>query len=87
MTYETWRITYQSSEQAARAAYAEVERLQEIAARYQYLKDNCIQDVPATSEGPAYKRLIFTGPIYHDWRFALDHIGLDAAIDKVRKQI
>ena len=28
MTYETWRITYQSSEQAARAAYAECVRLQ-----------------------------------------------------------
>ena len=25
--YKAWRITYQSSEQAARAAYAEVERL------------------------------------------------------------
>ena len=28
MTYEAWRITYQSSEQAARAAYAECVRLQ-----------------------------------------------------------
>ena len=27
MTYEAWRITYQSSEQAARAAYAECARL------------------------------------------------------------
>ena len=27
MTYEAWRISYQSSEQAARAAYAECERL------------------------------------------------------------
>ena len=27
MTYEAWRITYQSSEQAARAAYAECVRL------------------------------------------------------------
>lgn len=28
MSYEAWRIGYQSSEQAARAAYAECERLQ-----------------------------------------------------------
>ena len=28
MTYEAWRISYQSSEQAARAAYAECARLQ-----------------------------------------------------------
>ena len=28
MTYETWRITYQSSEQATRAAYTECVRLQ-----------------------------------------------------------
>ena len=28
MTYEAWRISYQSSEQAARAAYAECVRLQ-----------------------------------------------------------
>ena len=28
MTYEVWRISYQSSEQAARAAYAECVRLQ-----------------------------------------------------------
>lgn len=27
MTYESWRISYQSSEQAARAAYAECVRL------------------------------------------------------------
>jgi len=27
MTYEAWRISYQSSEQAARAAYAECVRL------------------------------------------------------------
>ena len=27
MTYEAWRISYQSSEQAARAAYAECARL------------------------------------------------------------
>ena len=34
MTYEAWRIAYQSSEQAARAAYQEVERLRaELAAR------------------------------------------------------
>ncbi len=33
MTYEQWRISYQSSEQAARAAYAEVERLENIVLR------------------------------------------------------
>lgn len=27
MSYESWRISYQSSEQAARAAYAEIEKL------------------------------------------------------------
>jgi hypothetical protein len=27
MTYESWRISYQSSEQAARAAFGEAERL------------------------------------------------------------
>lgn len=27
MTYEAWRISYQSSEQAARSAYAEIKRL------------------------------------------------------------
>ena len=27
MTYESWRITFQSGEQAARSAYADVERL------------------------------------------------------------
>ena len=27
VSYEAWRISYQSSEQAARAAYAEIERL------------------------------------------------------------
>ena len=29
MTYEAWRISYQSSEQAARAAYAECVRLRD----------------------------------------------------------
>ena len=33
MTYEAWRISYQSSEQAARAAYAECARLQAKIAR------------------------------------------------------
>lgn len=28
MTYEAWRISFQDSEQAARAAYSEIERLQ-----------------------------------------------------------
>jgi len=30
MSYEAWRISYQSSEQAARAAYAEMMRLQKL---------------------------------------------------------
>lgn len=44
MSYEAWRITYQSSEQAARAAYAtiarltaEVEALRDDAERYRHL--------------------------------------------------
>lgn len=32
MSYESWRISFQSSEQAARAAYAEAEALREEAA-------------------------------------------------------
>lgn len=35
MTYESWRISFQSSEQAARAAYAESERLREAIAAIQ----------------------------------------------------
>lgn len=39
MTYEAWRITFQSSEQAARAAYAEVEKLRAEVAREAALRD------------------------------------------------
>lgn len=35
MTYETWRISYQSSEQAARAAYEQVEELSKKLAAYE----------------------------------------------------
>jgi len=48
MSYESWRISYQSSEQAARAAYndaetqrAEVVRLQGIISRAVMMYDRC----------------------------------------------
>lgn len=38
MSYESWRISYQSSEQAARAAYAEVKRLRAALERLEKLE-------------------------------------------------
>lgn len=51
------------------------------ALRYEWLKENCIITVPGSSEGPAYKRLHFSGKLQSDWRSAIDHFGLDKAID------
>ena len=57
---------------------AEVEK---DAARYQWLRTSCISDVKESMDGPGHKQLMFVGKIYPDWRFAIYHIGLDAAID------
>ena len=40
MSYEAWRITFQSSEQAARAAYEIATKNKRDAARYQWLSEN-----------------------------------------------
>lgn len=54
MTYEAWRMTFQSSEQAARAAYAEAQDLAAKCLRYRsaletiagrkFCLDNCLSD-------------------------------------------
>ena len=62
MTYEAWRISYQSSEQAARAAYAECVRLQaKIEAMeqqepylYIYEYSNPIDGSPVWRDKPGY---------------------------------
>lgn len=67
-----------------RTRLAEVERKDALlrdAARYRWLRTNCISDVQESMNGPGHKQLMFIGKIYPDWRFAIDHIGLDAAID------
>ena len=51
------------------------------AERYRWLRENCIKTVPADRDGPDYKELQFHGAIQKDWRFALDHMSLDAAVD------
>ena len=56
------------------------------AARYRWLRTNCISDVQESMNGPGHKQLMFIGKIYPDWRFAIDHIGLDAAIDAAMKE-
>lgn len=71
----------QTLEEKLTAALADVERLRKDAERYLYLKGNCIKMVRASMDGPAYSKLEFTGEMYPDWRFALNHVGLDAAID------
>ena len=62
MTYEAWRISYQSSEQAARVAYAECVRLQaKIEAMeqqepylYIYEYSNPIDGSPVWRDKPGY---------------------------------
>lgn len=51
------------------------------AMRYEWLRENCIRTAPASSEGPAYKKLHFSGKLQSDWRSSIDHLGLDKAID------
>lgn len=48
MSYEAWRISFQSSEQAARSAYndfvklnSRIAELEKDAARYRWLRGNC----------------------------------------------
>lgn len=45
MSYESWRISYQSSEQAARAAYEECEDLRFDAERYLWLIQKLDEDL------------------------------------------
>lgn len=66
-------------------AFAEMRKqlaaAQKDAERYRWLKANCIKENPASRDGPSYKELSFVGEMYSDWKFAIDHVGLDAAID------
>ena len=58
------------------------------AEKYQWLKANCIMDIPADREGPQFKQLVFQGKCYPDWKFAIDHVGLDQAIeDEAARQL
>lgn len=50
--------------------------------RYQYLKNHCIKKIPGDREGPSYTVLEFKGAMTKDWKYDLDHMDLDAAIDK-----
>ncbi len=50
--------------------------------RYQYLKNNCIKKISGDREGPSYTVLVFKGSMTKDWKYDLDHMDLDAAIDK-----
>jgi len=50
--------------------------------RYQYLKNNCIKKITSDREGPSYTILIFKGTMTKDWKYDLDYMDLDAAIDK-----
>lgn len=52
MSYEAFRITYQSSEQAARALYAEVARLQAAAERANRLAAIAAEDLILTEGEP-----------------------------------
>jgi len=51
------------------------------AEKYQYLKANCIKEIPGDRDGPGYKELRFHGRMFPDWKFAIDHLGLDKAIE------
>lgn len=52
MSYESWRISYQSSEQAARAAYAKVEELAARLAELEGQEPVAWVEVVSTHEGP-----------------------------------
>ena len=55
MTYEAWRISYQSSEQAARAAYAECAQLRaRIEVMEPTMQDALMKFDPATGEERPY---------------------------------
>ena len=56
------------------------------AERYQWLKNHCIKDVPDDRDGPGYKHLEFSGRMFPDWKFAIDHLGLDEAINDAIKR-
>lgn len=58
-----------------------VAALRKDAERYHFLKRKCIVQNAPTREGPAFQELRFKGKMFHDWRYALDHISLDDAID------
>lgn len=75
--YEAWRITYQSSEQAARAAYALANELAEKAARY----DNLLARIE--TYGAVGIERCYAGNIIVGWDVeAGEH--LDAIIVRVR---
>ena len=78
MTYESWRITYQSSEQAARAAYGMAAKNQRDAERYRWLRDHAI-DFPYEKEFPS-PWCVFGTNAENDFR-PIEREELDAAVD------
>lgn len=57
------------------------------AERYQWLKTHCIKDVRGDRDGPGYKHLEFKGRMFSsDGKFAVDHLGLDEAINDAIKR-
>lgn len=62
-----------------------IDQMCEDAQRYQWLKQNCIVKVDGCGGGPSHTKLQFLGRMWPDWRFDLDHIGLDEAIDAAMK--
>lgn len=70
MTYEAWRISYQSSEQAARAAYAECVRLQAKIAEMEQqepvatIRINAINGNPSVDFVPGHRYLHHNDKLY-----------------------
>lgn len=56
VSYESWRISYQSSEQAARAAYAEIEKLRR---EVEELAESLAELITWIPSADTYRRLGF----------------------------
>lgn len=50
--------------------------------RLNWLEENSIKNVSASTDGPAYKHLQFAGKMRADWTFDVGNMPLREAIDK-----
>mgnify|MGYP000866860921 CR=1 FL=1 len=75
----------QAMQQEIDSLRTRVAELEKDAGRYRWLCDNRIVQRCASSDGPAYKELSFTGIFKEGRYFKIENIGLDAAIDAAMK--